>query len=1750
MSNIRLVTITPDSISNPNSIITLPGTLSVSSITSLSTTDASSLSIASVTMQGGLSVSKSIYVGGNVLFSPSSATSVIGMNTVISSDNKSLILSGSTGANYVRGASLELDGVQLNSGSAQLIVGNGGSFTITTGNTTSGIFNSTGTVNFNNSSSSTSSSSGSIMMAGGLSIACTSDATSNTNGGGLTIAGGISCAKKIFVGGSATVTGTSSFTGVLSIVGTTNATSTTTGIIQISGGVGIVKDVFIGGNSSILGTLSITSTVSIISTSDTSFTTGGGLSIGKGMNIAGIITSTSDISLTGTFTNTNTTDSTGVNNGSAVFSGGIGVAKTLRVGTDIYANGNSLINGTSTFAGVTSITNTTDSTAIGNGSIVVSGGISIAKNTRINSALFVTGTSTLTGNVSLTNNLTAGGAVTFTGTTASTTSSSGILILSGGFGVAGNINGAGTTNILSGTVDSTNSTSGTLVISGGLGVAKSVFIGAAVNVATSITGASLSITGTTSIVGILSITNTTDSSSVITGSTVVSGGLGIAKNIFIGGNISVTGTSTLTGNSTIVGITAFTNTLDSTNLTTAAVVLSGGLSITKKLRVGDSTFFSNDTTTVGLVSITNTTGATNTTSGCLVLSGGIGIAQSIFAGGTLNVTGISSFTGAVTSYGILTVANTTDSLSSATGSTVISGGLGVIKNTFLGGNLSVSGTGTFSSDTTVIGICYVTNTTEASSSITGSTIISGGLGIAKKLYCGGNATFSGTGTFSNTVTFTNVTDSSSSSTGSVVFSGGIGVTRNLYIGGNSAITGTMLVTGNMTNTAGNLTFGSVSLVDSSGIFLVQSAAPAFRITGTSAITATAYSNSLDIFSLGSAYTDTNHEALQISTTGTTGFTIMTRKAGTGTSRTLFLQSTASNVGQLTLNTDGSISVPGTTDSTSTSTGIFRVSGGAVVSKNLSIGSKLYLYGATSGSVSVIAPGTTTSYDLTLPSTLPAGNNYALVSSTTGTLSWSLMQQANASFTTVAITDTTDSTSISTGPLTIAGGVGISKSLFVGTNLTVGTNLNMSANGMMLYTITGTSAPTLTTRSTGTRLVLYPLISASAVDYAIGVESNNMWFSVPNNTGNGFKFYTKTTNVCQIDNTAVSIFHTTNATSTGSGALIISGGLGVAKTTYLGIDLNVAGNTFLTNTTDSTSISTGVLQISGGAAVAKNMSVGGSLKLYGATSGNLSLIASGTTTSYSLTFPNTLPAQSSAVVVDASGNLTFSTSIGGSSGSFSTLTLSDTSDSTSTETGVLQVAGGASIKKKLYLGGTLNITGSTSGTVTIAVPATNNNPTYTLPAAYPNSNGLYLTSDTSGNFSWTALSQNSSYSFTAANNISSSTNVTNMIFTSMTKLDVLVAIVTSTPSDFSAKFTLHIYPDANAGMTIFSNYVGDDTGINFDINSSTGQVRYTSSNVTNWTSTTFSWSAPDLYTTPTGGFPQSFYAANNVSSATNVTNLIMTQPQFVIYITITITNSTPANSTRTLVTLQGIYQESTSTWTSSQSAIGPASGITFSLTSTGQVQYTSSNVTGWLSTLFQFTKVALPAYTAVSFDTVTVLNTTDSNSINTGALQVNGGLSVSKAFVRAFAKNPQFGVTSATQTLTANTFTTINFSNFNPITWFPQISGITYSGTTVTLPVSGLYTFSIVFNSSSGSKMVSIYVNSSPTGNGATTSITGNTDANTNVLVQSTYSTSVYTGISGTYALNGGTQISFAAYSTTAVTVTYMNIFVSLVQYLG
>jgi hypothetical protein len=83
--------------------------------------------------------------------------------------------------------------------------------------------------------------------------------------------------------------------------------------------------------------------------------------------------------------------------------------------------------------------------------------------------------------------------------------------------------------------------------------------------------------------------------------------------------------------------------------------------------------------------------------------------------------------------------------------------------------------------------------------------------------------------------------------------------------------------------------------------------------------------------------------------------------------------------------------------------------------------------------------------------------------------------------------------------------------------------NNAIQNLILWGTAGVVAPSFTTRSAGTKLVLYPAVGGAAVDYAIGIESGAMWLSVPT-TNQVFRWYGGTTLLAELLGTAVLLMY--------------------------------------------------------------------------------------------------------------------------------------------------------------------------------------------------------------------------------------------------------------------------------------------------------------------------------------------------------------------------------------------------------------------------------------------------------------------------------------------------------------------------------------------------------------------------------------------------------------------------------------------------
>ncbi len=75
-------------------------------------------------------------------------------------------------------------------------------------------------------------------------------------------------------------------------------------------------------------------------------------------------------------------------------------------------------------------------------------------------------------------------------------------------------------------------------------------------------------------------------------------------------------------------------------------------------------------------------------------------------------------------------------------------------------------------------------------------------------------------------------------------------------------------------------------------------------------------------------------------------------------------------------------------------------------------------------------------------------------------------------------------------------------------------LNGATNNRIDFNTAGIAAPTITTRSAGTKIVFNPQVSGSSTDYALGMETNGLWYSVPGASAS-HKWYSAATAVMSL-----------------------------------------------------------------------------------------------------------------------------------------------------------------------------------------------------------------------------------------------------------------------------------------------------------------------------------------------------------------------------------------------------------------------------------------------------------------------------------------------------------------------------------------------------------------------------------------------------------------------------------------------------------
>ena len=615
-----------------------------------------------------------------------------------------------------------------------------------------------------------------------------------------------------------------------------------------------------------------------------------------------------------------------------------------------------------------------------------------------------------------------------------------------------NLQFTGTGVSIGGRINSTSITSGSFYVYGGVGITGNAFIGGTAYIPST----------TPSNISNLLVSNSTATTTTTSGALVVSGGLGLAGNAFIGATVYVPSSTASNFSNLLVS-----NSTSSTSTSTGALVVSGGLGIAGNAFIG------------GTVTQQNNTSSFGTNSGAVTIVGGVGIAGNAFIGGTF------------------VHQSTTSSVGTNSGSVTLAGGIGIAGNAFIGG--------TFVNQ----------NSTSSVGTNSGAITVAGGVGIAGNAFIGG------------TTTITNTTASVSADSGALVTRGGAAVGQTLSVGGRLNIFNGANYTGFRFAGSADTTYtlpprtptGTATSYLSSSIDGVMAwvAAPtsggAGNINASTAGKVAYYSGSTTISGDTNYYFDysaatgrflianADTEAVPNSSTlflgvgtGATNFSL------TGFRKTLaaFITNNAWTDGDLlVLGVAGAgttqkfavdyrgyaqIGVPGTGFTLPVTNG---TSGQVLTANTNGVASWTTVTGSSgAGSGTVAIPGA--QYQVA-----------AYYSGTGASVSGSTTFTNNTATGVVNITHTTESTTSTTGALTVAGGAGIAKSLFVGTTLTVGQAAGYSIPnvlGTFVSTVNSYNQLVIQNKSNGTsasaNLVVNNDISNDTTNYGeIGINSS-------------------------------------------------------------------------------------------------------------------------------------------------------------------------------------------------------------------------------------------------------------------------------------------------------------------------------------------------------------------------------------------------------------------------------------------------------------------------------------------------------------------------------------------------------------------------------------------------------------------------------------------------------------------------------------
>lgn len=214
---------------------------------------------------------------------------------------------------------------------------------------------------------------------------------------------------------------------------------------------------------------------------------------------------------------------------------------------------------------------------------------------------------------------------------------------------------------------------------------------------------------------------------------------------------------------------------------------------------------------------------------------------------------------------------------------------------------------------------------------------------------------------------------------------------------------------------------------------------------------------------------------------------------------------------------------------------------------------------------------------------------------------------------IAINTSTASTSTNTGALVVDGGIGVGGSINAGTTSTInGAEILTTATINLQIVTDGGNTTTNPVHITNTADASSTITGSLIVDGGAGI-GGNLWVGGEIVAQKLTIEYTTVTSVSVETDDVITSTNATDATSTITGALIIAGGAGIGGNLYVGGEivaqkLTIEYTTVTTtlvqtddviqtlNETDSADTTTGALIVAGGAGIAKTLTLGYGLVL--------------------------------------------------------------------------------------------------------------------------------------------------------------------------------------------------------------------------------------------------------------------------------------------------------------------------------------------------------------------------------------------------------------------------------------------------------------------------------------------------------------------------------------------------------------------------